>query len=72
VLIPALLLSVAAFAAGLMAWHVPETAQLPAGVLGVSGVVLLLGRRVELLKAETEDEDAADPDATADRLKPAE
>lgn len=72
VLVPALLLSVAAFVAGLLAWHVPETAQLPAGVLGVSSVVLLLGRRVELLQADEVDEDASDADATADRLKPAE
>lgn len=60
---PALLLSVAAFVAGLTAWHVPETAQLPAGVLGATGVVLLLGRRVELGDAEAD----ADADADADR-----
>lgn len=60
VLWPALLLSAAAFAAGLTAWHVPETAQLPAGVLGATGVVLLLGRRVELGDAD------ADPDADED------
>jgi hypothetical protein len=48
VLWPALLLSLLAFFAGLFAWHVPETAQLPAGVLGAASVVLLLGRRGEL------------------------
>ena len=65
VLWPAVLLSAAAFFAGLMAWHVPETAQLPAGVLGASSVVLLLGRRVELTHEAAEDED--DADAKADR-----
>ena len=49
VLWPALLLSIAVFFAGLFAWHVPETAQLPAGVLGVTGFVLLIGRRIELM-----------------------
>ncbi len=63
VLWPALLLSAAAFAAGLAAWHVPETAQLPAGVLGATGVVLLLGRRVELGDTDAD----ADADADADR-----
>src|ERR1700712_501166 len=69
---PAVLLSIAAFFAGLMAWHVPETAQLPAGVLGVVSVVLLIGRRIELIQAETADEDDADPGATADRQAPTE
>ena len=62
VLWPAVLLSIGAFFAGLLAWHVPETAQLPAGVLGASSVVLLLGRRVELQGVE-----AAEPDPDADR-----
>jgi hypothetical protein len=64
---PAILLSVAVFFAGLMAWHVPDTAQLPAGVLGASGVVLLLGRRIELSDTDgaSKDEDDADPDAPA-------
>ena len=34
--------------AGFFAWHVPETAQLPAGVLGAVSVVLLFARRAEL------------------------
>ena len=64
---PAILLSVVVFFAGLMAWHVPDTAQLPAGVLGASGVVLLLGRRAELSDAEgaDKDDDDADRDAPA-------
>jgi hypothetical protein len=58
VLWPAVALSIAAFFAGLLAWHVPETAQLPAGVLGASSVVLLLGRRIELgAPAEATDEE---------------
>ena len=70
VLWPAVLLSAAAFFAGLLAWHVPETAQLPAGVLGASSVVLLLGRRIELTHEVTDDEDEAD--ARADRAAAAE
>lgn len=44
--VPALLLSLGAVVAGATAFHVPETSQLPAGVLGVTGLVLLwVGRR---------------------------
>jgi hypothetical protein len=42
-----LLISVAALLAGALAFHVPDTAQLPAGVLGATGIVLLLARRGE-------------------------
>lgn len=45
--VPALLVSAAALAAGAAGWHVPETAQLPAGVLGASSIVFLLFRRGE-------------------------
>lgn len=44
---PAILLSACAIAAGAMAFHVPETAQLPAGVLGGAGIVLLWASRGE-------------------------
>lgn len=44
---PAMLLSLAAVVAGAMAYHIPDTAQLPAGVLGVTGMVLLWARRGE-------------------------
>lgn len=45
--IPGLLGSLAAVVAGATAFHVPDTAQLPAGVLGVTGLVLLWARRRE-------------------------
>lgn len=66
VLWPALILSVAAFFAGLLAWHVPETAQLPAGVLGATGFVLLIGRRVELMAADSTDGEDRDEDLSKD------
>jgi hypothetical protein len=47
-LLPALVLSLAALCAGAMAYHVPDTAQLPAGILGATGLVLLIARRGEL------------------------
>ena len=46
---PAIIVSVSAVVAGAMAWHVPETAQLPAGVLGATSIVLLLASRGEFL-----------------------
>ena len=60
-LLPGVLLSLAALVAALCAWladwhHVPETAQLSTGVLGTTGVVLLLARRTELV-GEDEDPD---------------
>lgn len=45
--VPGLLVSAAALAAGAMAFHVPDTAQLPAGVLGATGLILLWARRGE-------------------------
>lgn len=45
--LPAMLLSLAAIVAGAMAFHIPDTAQLPAGVLGATGIVLLWARRGE-------------------------
>ena len=45
--IPGLLGSLAAIVAGATAFHVPDTAQLPAGVLGATGMVLLWARRGE-------------------------
>lgn len=45
--LPGLLVSLAAFFAGVFAFHVPTTAELPAGVLGATGVVLLVARRRE-------------------------
>jgi hypothetical protein len=45
--IPGLLASAAVLAAGAMAFHVPDTAQLPAGVLGATGLILLWARRGE-------------------------
>jgi hypothetical protein len=47
-LLPGILVSLAALLAGALAFHVPDTAQLPAGILGASGVVLLWARRGEL------------------------
>lgn len=48
---PALVLSLLAIVAGAMAFHVPDTAQLPAGVLGGTGLVLLWARRGEFAAA---------------------
>ena len=45
--LPGIGLSLGALAAGAMAFHVPETAQLTAGVLGATGVILLYARRGE-------------------------
>jgi hypothetical protein len=45
--LPGMALSLAALLAGAFAFHVPDTAQLPAGVLGVTGLVLLFARRGE-------------------------
>lgn len=45
--LPGLLVSAAALVAGATAFHVADTAQLPAGVLGATGVILLLARRGE-------------------------
>jgi hypothetical protein len=45
--LPGVLVSLAALLAGALAFHVPDTAQLPAGVLGATGVVLLWARRGE-------------------------
>jgi hypothetical protein len=50
--LPGMLLSLAAVVAGATAFHVPDTAQLPAGVLGVTGLVLLWARRGEFAAAE--------------------
>jgi hypothetical protein len=57
---PAVLLSIGAVLAGAFAWHVPETAQLPAGVLGAVSVVLLFARRAELDPSDPEGEPASD------------
>lgn len=38
-----------ALGAGLASFHVPETAELPAGLLGVLGSILLLGSRGEFV-----------------------
>jgi hypothetical protein len=46
-LIPGLVLLAAGFGASVLNWHMPETGQLPAGVLGATGVVLLLARADE-------------------------
>lgn len=46
-LVPGLLLLAAGFGASVLNWHMPETGQLPAGVLGATGVVLLLARTDE-------------------------
>lgn len=54
---PALVVSLAALAAGAAGFHVPETAQLPAGVLGVTGLVFLLARRGEFMGASAVDAD---------------
>lgn len=64
---PALVISLAALAAGAAGFHVPETAQLPAGVLGVTGLLFLLARRGEFMGATAAagDADAAD-EADAD------
>ena len=60
---PAVLLSLAALAAGAAAWHVPDTAQLPAGVLGSVSAVLLIARSGEFRPAADDaDKSAADPD----------
>ena len=67
VLGPTRLLSLATLATGLAAWHVPETAQLPAGVLGATGVVLLLGRRSELGDADPDADAHADGKAEGER-----
>lgn len=48
---PGMLLSLAAIIAGAAAFHVPDTAQLPAGVLGATGMVLLWARREEFSSA---------------------
>lgn len=48
--LPAMLLSLGAIVAGAMAFHIPDTAQLPAGVLGVTGIVLLWARRAEFVE----------------------
>ncbi len=45
--LPGLLISLFAFFAGALAFHVPDTAQLPAGVLGATGTLLLWVRRGE-------------------------
>jgi hypothetical protein len=45
--LPGMVLSLATLVAGAMAFHVPDTAQLPAGVLGATGVILLWARRGE-------------------------
>jgi len=45
--LPGVLLSLLAVLAGALAFHVPDTAQLPAGVLGATGAVLLVARRRE-------------------------
>lgn len=69
VLWPALLLSIAVFFAGLFAWHVPETAQLPAGVLGVTGFVLLVGRRSELMADDDSDDEPGENEHASDSRK---
>lgn len=51
--LPGVLVSLAALAAGAASYHVPETAQLPAGVLGVTGAVLLWARRGEFRPTQT-------------------
>lgn len=59
---PAMLLSLAAIVAGAMAFHIPDTAQLPAGVLGVTGMVLLWARRGEFSGSRPAGAAAADGD----------
>jgi hypothetical protein len=44
---PGILISISALLAGAFAFHVPDTAQLPAGVLGATGIVLLWARHGE-------------------------
>jgi hypothetical protein len=63
---PAVLLSLGAIAAGYFGWHVPETAQLPAGVLGAVGAVLLLFRRAELAPAGSDSDDSDEPESHGD------
>ena len=60
---PGMLLSLAAIIAGATAFHVPDTAQLPAGVLGATGMVLLWARREEFSSAAS----GAAPRKTGDR-----
>lgn len=62
-LVPGLLLLAAGFGASVLNWHMPETGQLPAGVLGATGVVLLLARTGEFKEggpASDEDRDSDD------------
>jgi hypothetical protein len=63
-LIPGLVLSALGFGASLMNWHMPETGQLPAGVLGATGIVLLLARSGEF-KAGGAADDRDDDDEKA-------
>lgn len=46
-LIPGLALLALGLGASAFNWHMPETGQLPAGVLGATGIVLLLARTGE-------------------------
>lgn len=63
---PAILVSLAAIVAGAMAFHIPDTAQLPAGVLGATGIVLLWARRAEFAEsAPSPPASAPPPDAAA-------
>jgi hypothetical protein len=52
-LIPGLVLGAFGFGASVANWHMPETGQLPAGVLGATAVVLLLARGSEFSADDT-------------------
>ena len=61
-----LALSVLAVGAAIANWHMPETGQLPAGVLGVSSGVLLLLRYGEFVWANGQSQTNADQRPTDD------
>ncbi len=59
-LIPAILLSGLALYASIINWHMPETGQLPAGVLGCTAALLLILRYREFASSAD-----SEPDATS-------
>lgn len=63
-LIPGLVLGAFGFGASIANWHMPETGQLPAGVLGATVVVLLLARGSEFSA-----DGAAPPSGSAGRAR---
>jgi hypothetical protein len=60
-LFPAVLLAGLAIYASAINWHMPETGQIPAGVLGITAALLLVLRYREFLGRSAADS-AADPD----------